>query len=152
MEALGADAFQGKTTANPDICCERRLMILVRTRSGFSFIIKQHENKLDVRAEYSALIFACHHRRLRVAASAHRASTGMTGPSPGWQNSLVLQEFIPAFAGVRPFLGPIFFLTTSLIPPVPLYWQIFALLIRFIAVLSAWFALSMSGPVINDKR
>jgi hypothetical protein len=56
------------------------------------------------------------------------------------------QEFIPAFAGVRPFLGPIFFLTTSLIPPVPLYWQLFALLIRFLAVLSAWFALSQIWP------
>jgi hypothetical protein len=56
------------------------------------------------------------------------------------------QEFIPAFAGVRPFLGPIFFLTTSLIPPVPLYWQVFALLIRFFAVLSAWFALTQIWP------
>ena len=56
------------------------------------------------------------------------------------------QEFIPAFAGVRPFLGPIFFVTTSLIPPVPLYWQIFALVIRFIAVLSAWFALGQIWP------
>jgi hypothetical protein len=35
-------------------------------------------------------------------------------------------EFLPAFAGVRPFLGPIFFVTTNLIPPVPIYWQIFA--------------------------
>jgi hypothetical protein len=56
------------------------------------------------------------------------------------------QEFIPAFAGVRPFLGPIFFVTTSLIPPVPLYWQVFALLIRFIAGISAWFALSQILP------
>jgi hypothetical protein len=56
------------------------------------------------------------------------------------------QEFIPAFAGVRPFLGPIFFVTTSLIPPVPLYWQIFALVIRFVAVLSAWFALGQIWP------
>jgi hypothetical protein len=56
------------------------------------------------------------------------------------------QEFIPAFAGVRPFLGPIFFITTSLIPPVPIYWQILALVIRFIAVLSAWFALSQIWP------
>jgi len=55
-------------------------------------------------------------------------------------------EFIPAFAGVRPFLGPIFFVSTSLIPPVPLYWQIFALVIRFIAVLSAWFALGNIWP------
>ena len=56
------------------------------------------------------------------------------------------QEFIPAFAGVRPFLGPIFFVTTSLIPPVPIYWQIFALIIRFISGLSAWFALSQIWP------
>jgi hypothetical protein len=55
-------------------------------------------------------------------------------------------EFIPAFAGVRPFLGPIFFVTTTLIPPVPLYWQIFALIIRFIAVLSAWLALDQIWP------
>jgi hypothetical protein len=55
-------------------------------------------------------------------------------------------EFIPAFAGVRPFLGPIFFVTTSLIPPVPLYWQVFALVIRFLAALSAWFALREIWP------
>ena len=61
-------------------------------------------------------------------------------------NFLGPQEFIPAFAGVRPFLGPIFFVTTSLIPPIPLYWQIFALFIRFLAVLSAWFALSQVWP------
>jgi hypothetical protein len=60
------------------------------------------------------------------------------------------QEFIPAFAQVRPFLGPIFFVTTSLIPPVPLYWQIFALVIRFIAGLSAWFALNQVWP--HHKR
>jgi len=60
------------------------------------------------------------------------------------------QEFMPAFAQVRPFLGPIFFVTTSLIPPVPLYWQIFALIIRFIAGLSAWFALNQIWP--HHKR
>jgi hypothetical protein len=60
------------------------------------------------------------------------------------------KEFIPAFAGVRPFLGPIFFVTTSLIPPVPLYWQIFALIIRFASGLSAWFALSQIWP--HHKR
>lgn len=59
-------------------------------------------------------------------------------------------EFIPAFAGVRPFLGPIFFITTSLIPPVPLYWQIFALVIRFLAALAAWFALNQVWP--HHKR
>ena len=61
------------------------------------------------------------------------------------------QEFIPAFAGVRPFLGPIFFVTTSLIPPVPLYWQIFALLIRFLSGLSAWFALHQVWPHHNRQ-
>ena len=55
-------------------------------------------------------------------------------------------EFIPAFDGVRPFLGPIFWLTTSLIPPVPIYWQIFALVIHFLAGLAAWFALDQIWP------
>lgn len=47
-------------------------------------------------------------------------------------------EFVPAFAPFRPFLGPIFYLTTSLVPPVPIYWQIFALIIRFIIGITAW--------------
>ena len=48
-------------------------------------------------------------------------------------------EFNPAFAPYRPFLGPIFYFTTSLIPPVPLYWQIFALVIRFaIGITALW--------------
>lgn len=59
-------------------------------------------------------------------------------------------EFIPAFSGVRPFLGPIFFVTTSLIPPVPLYWQIFALIIRFLSGVSAWFAFHQIWP--HHKR
>jgi hypothetical protein len=55
-------------------------------------------------------------------------------------------EFLPAFEGVRPFLGPIFLLTTSLIPPVPLYWQILALAIRFLSALSAWFLFKQLWP------
>ena len=55
-------------------------------------------------------------------------------------------EFIPAFAPFRPFLGPIFFATTSLIPPVPLYWQIFALVIRFLIGLSAWWSFKQIWP------
>jgi hypothetical protein len=55
-------------------------------------------------------------------------------------------EFVPAFRGLRPFLGPIFFVTTSLIPPVPFYWQVFALVIRFLSGLSAWFALKWIFP------
>ena len=59
-------------------------------------------------------------------------------------------EFIPAFRGFRPFLGPIFFVTTSLIPPNPLLWQLLALVIRFISGLAAWFALNQVWP--NYKR
>jgi len=54
--------------------------------------------------------------------------------------------FFEAFEGVRPFLGPIFFVTTSLIPPVPLYWQIFALLIRLLSALLTWSALKQIWP------
>jgi len=56
------------------------------------------------------------------------------------------KEFFRAFAGVRPFLEPIFFVTTSLVPPIPLYWQIFALIIRFFSGLSAWFAFKELWP------
>jgi len=55
-------------------------------------------------------------------------------------------QFIAAFQGFRPFLGPIFFLTTSLLPANPLLWQIFALLIRFLAAMAAWFALDQVWP------
>jgi hypothetical protein len=55
-------------------------------------------------------------------------------------------EFIPAFRGFRPFLGPIFFVTTSLIPPVPFYWQVFALAIRFLIGLGAWWTLNIIWP------
>ena len=50
------------------------------------------------------------------------------------------RAFFPAFTGVRPFLAPIFFMTTSLIPPVPIYWQAFALIVRFLSGLLAWSA------------
>ncbi len=55
-------------------------------------------------------------------------------------------EFIPAFAPFRPFLGPIFFATTSLIPPVPLYWQVFALIIRFLMGLATWWSFKQIWP------
>ncbi len=55
-------------------------------------------------------------------------------------------EFVPAFLPFRPFLGPIFYFTTSLIPPVPLYWQIFALVIRFLLALSAWWMFTQIFP------
>jgi len=55
-------------------------------------------------------------------------------------------EFIPAFGGFRPFLGPIFTITTALVPSNPLLWQIFALLIHFLAGVSAWWALDQIWP------
>ncbi|MBX3037268.1 MAG: DUF751 domain-containing protein [Anaerolineales bacterium] len=55
-------------------------------------------------------------------------------------------EFVPAFLPFRPFLGPIFYFTTSLIPPVPLYWQIFALVIRFLLGISAWWMFTQIFP------
>lgn len=55
-------------------------------------------------------------------------------------------EFLPAFANVRPFLGPIFYMTTSLIPPVPIYWQVFMLVIRFISALLVWRVFSRVWP------
>lgn len=55
-------------------------------------------------------------------------------------------EFTPAFLPFRPFLGPIFQLTTSLIPPVPIYWQVFALLIRLLLGLSAWWMFRQIWP------
>lgn len=58
-------------------------------------------------------------------------------------------EFVPAFLPFRPFLGPIFYFTTSLIPPVPLYWQIFALVIRFLLALCAWW---MFTQIFQSKK
>jgi hypothetical protein len=55
-------------------------------------------------------------------------------------------EFIPAFRGFRPFLGPIFYVTTNLLPPNPLVWQMAALAVRFAAAIAAWFALRQVWP------
>jgi len=58
-------------------------------------------------------------------------------------------EFIPSFAPFRPFLGPIFFGTTSLLPPNPLLWQSLALLLRFALGLSAWWTFKSIWPKAN---
>lgn len=55
-------------------------------------------------------------------------------------------EFNPAFAPFRPFLGPIFYVTTSLIPIHPLAWQVFALVVRFALGLAAWWMFSQIFP------
>lgn len=49
-------------------------------------------------------------------------------------------EFIPAFMPFRPFLAPIFYFTTSVVPLHPIAWQVFALVIRFLIGVSAWWA------------
>lgn len=51
-------------------------------------------------------------------------------------------EFLPAFAPFRPFIAPLFVLTTNLLPPIPVVWQIFGLLIRFLSGLAAWWTLN----------
>ncbi len=55
-------------------------------------------------------------------------------------------EFIPAFAPFRPFLGPIFFGTTSLLPPNPLVWQSLALVMRFALAWVAWWTFKTIWP------
>jgi hypothetical protein len=55
-------------------------------------------------------------------------------------------EFIPAFAPFRPFLGPIFFGTTSLLPPNPLVWQSLALIMRFALARVAWWTFKTIWP------
>ena len=55
-------------------------------------------------------------------------------------------DFFPAFADVRPFLSPIFYVTTSLLPPEPIYWQTFMLVIRFLSGWLAWFIFRQVWP------
>jgi hypothetical protein len=55
-------------------------------------------------------------------------------------------EVIGIFEHSRPFLWPIAWLTTSLIPATPLAWQIFGLFMRLITGLSAWFCLQTVWP------
>lgn len=55
-------------------------------------------------------------------------------------------EFVPAFMPFRPFLGPIFYLTTSLVPLHPLAWQVFALVIRFLIGIAAWWMFQQIFP------
>lgn len=56
------------------------------------------------------------------------------------------ESFLRSFLRVRPFLGPIFQFTTSLLPETPLAWQTFALFIRFALTLSVWWALRSIWP------
>lgn len=56
------------------------------------------------------------------------------------------QSFIGSFLRVRPFLGPIFWFTTSLLPETPLAWQSFALFMRLLLALAAWWAFRQIWP------
>ncbi|MBN2387046.1 MAG: hypothetical protein JXB85_08495 [Anaerolineales bacterium] len=55
-------------------------------------------------------------------------------------------EFIPTSLALRPFLGPIYVVTFSLLGENPLAWQIFGLLTRFAAVYAAWWSFSRVWP------
>src|SRR5258705_10875117 len=55
-------------------------------------------------------------------------------------------EFIPDFAPFRPFLGPIFFATTILIPPVTLYWQVLASRRRLLLRIATWWGFKQMFP------
>lgn len=55
-------------------------------------------------------------------------------------------EFVPAFLPFRPFLGPIFYFTTSLIPIHPIAWQVFALVIRFLIGAAAYWMFQQIFP------
>ncbi len=56
------------------------------------------------------------------------------------------ESFIGSFMRVRPFLGPIFWFTTSLLPETPFAWQSFALIMRFLLTLAAWWAFRQIWP------
>ena len=55
-------------------------------------------------------------------------------------------EFIESFRPFRPFLGPIFQLTTILFGGHPLTWQVIGLIARFLLSLELWFALRLTWP------
>jgi len=59
-------------------------------------------------------------------------------------------SFIENFSMFRPFLGPIFVLTTSIIGESPLGWQILGILIRYLSSLALWWALRKIFP--NNLR
>ena len=55
-------------------------------------------------------------------------------------------EFIEAFRPFRPFIGPLFTLTTSILPANPVLWQIFGLVIRFTSTWATWWTLKAIWP------
>lgn len=55
-------------------------------------------------------------------------------------------EFIPAFQPFRPFLGPIFAVTTSIFHESTFGWQLFGLLVRFLVAWAAWWTFDQVWP------
>jgi hypothetical protein len=55
-------------------------------------------------------------------------------------------EFIEAFRPFRPFLGPIFAVTTALFGGDPFTWQLIGLAVRFILSLELWYVLRLIWP------
>lgn len=55
-------------------------------------------------------------------------------------------EFFPAFSMFRPFLAPIFFITTSVFAENPFAWQVFGLAVRLVASLAVWWSLCQIWP------
>jgi len=56
------------------------------------------------------------------------------------------QIYISFFEGSRPLLAGIYMLTTQVIGTSPLAWQVFALLTRWLAVITAWWTLRLLWP------
>ena len=61
-------------------------------------------------------------------------------------NFLGPKEFISSFLPFRPFLGPIFALTTSIVGVSPLSWQLFGLFVRICTGLAAFWSLRQIWP------
>jgi hypothetical protein len=59
-------------------------------------------------------------------------------------------EFIEAFRPFRPFLGPIFTVTTTLLGGHPFTWQLIGLIARFLLSFALWHALRLVWP--TQKR
>src|SRR5258706_6786964 len=61
------------------------------------------------------------------------------------------REFIPAFQPFRPFLGPIFLATTSILHESLIGWQVFGLLVRFLVAYAVWWSLNKVWPEHNRQ-
>ncbi len=67
-------------------------------------------------------------------------------PSIWFLHFLGPQGFMRVFAEDRPFLGGLFWLTTSILGESPLRWQIFAILVRWISSIALWWCLRLLWP------